>query len=621
MSGGRYWATLRVSSFVPSDIEATIEKWYFSSTHAENAQGDIAHQPFEYVTLCPVDSLDPETVQVDTSQLYPQKDCLLLFFALRPEEFEIYVLGAATYPMAMRYPGGVIPRLDLLRSRSFFPPYPDTTMEEEAAPSASMFAWPVDFGEPVEMGYYRNIDVPRHVLLDYVEWLLRCEKLHPRLPWKEWPRYEFEDPQHERPAVLFAQMVGAEIELGGFHIPGTTQDMRGVRERYDLARLKAQEKQYWARMAAFTTEADIIRLFKFNFLHLWLQQEGNLVDENPRDQQCFYERYPKAPECPTLFFRVPMEEVPLALSRQLPLYKGGVHHLSYMDISCWIWNKYIIQNQQRAFERRLPPVYAQLKMFIKNLRRIIVVYMTALVSRPRFGAASAADRNYNNNNSQTHVDLCGGVDVQDMESLWNMMPPCLAALRDNNRFPKNMERLRGTHILMAAGLSINTITEVWLRPLNEKYPHSPSALPLEARFDAVRALQKGLVSIHYCGNVISDTIFRKSDTLQCPFVHKLPASISYDTPEAKRAVVSGCKEMCGGGGRRRFNSPHELMHQNMQEKGYVEKEGAGGESAQKKQKFSYEPLPAPEVQTKCPGDEEEEYEDLSEESLLVANYW
>ncbi len=556
-----------VSFSNPTDlpVEGILCKWFYESTPEQQRAGDLAcigvDDFVRYVRCYEVRDIATPYITVDLSTLHPIQHAYTLFY--RVDKQTIHVMGGILYDDLVQMNGEVIlNRLFKYRCRGFFAPYSLTNdWNPAAAQEAQCFYWNARFGEATEYAQLAAVEVPRCAFAEKMEWYRVCERLTAA---DKMPPVPFEDePDLDRATSFMARFMAAAIEFTTPHILNTPVDPRKLRVRFDCMRYEAEHRLFMERMSQFTTEKSLIELFFYNGLEPLMHQKDAefLVDGDAVDHQVLYaKRKQTALYEPQIFLNLPVEEIPPALiAGGLPIHPGGKVHLPfYWDtIAEWLWYKYMDQmhifyTQTRSYTA--PPT-GPFGEWIKHETLVMTRYMLQHKPGPqkrRFGRGGGG-RGAGEGVRQAQDQ---GVDIEDLESFWSMMPPCMAAVRTNGRFPRNFERLRFVQVLWMAGLSEESITAP-LRELNEQYPRDAGAQRLENRFNvksalnSIRAMDKQKAT-NWCSNIIGDTMYNRQDQLHCPFVKE----VTIPTGASSNEVSRMCRPLCSP---IRFSSPQELI--------------------------------------------------------------
>jgi len=172
------------------------------------------------------------------------------------------------------------------------------------------------------------------------------------------------------------------------------------------------------------------------------------------DRQHFYAYFPRCPLA-EIWFAVPYVEVP---TLALPIYKGGLTHISYHHVGEWLWQK-SIQEIRRLFTKKY---MSNDKVFNKQ-HQLVTGYIKQLQRKT------------------THIDGS----VIDIEDLPKVLPPCfrkLVTTDEAKRFPKNEERFAIAVTFNKRNIPMDVL-ETQLEILNDKFPKQPVAVSLRKRFD------------------------------------------------------------------------------------------------------------------------------------------
>lgn len=260
--------------------------------------------------------------------------------------------------------------------------------------------------------------------------------------------------------------------------------------------------------------------------------------------QSFVNNYPNANVLlPKRWLLVPFEQVPAHL--ELVLVKDGMCWLPvyWQAIYDWLSFQFQTQMQQHFLNARM---YEGTRELDKYARHVVMFIMNDL--------PSASDRRQKGVNQKSTIPLDAdtirqhGKFVQDIEDMWNCMPPCMQQLKNNNRFPRNQERLYLIPTMYNGGFSLDSINR-FLNALNDRWPKSP-AETVQKRANP-EALIKRDPGIHWCSNVIKHTKEKRENTPQCPFYSVAEGVIDAD----------GCGKKCAThlGLRYPVKAPHNVI--------------------------------------------------------------
>lgn len=497
-------------------VEAALAQWYYASTPAQEASGDLACVDFATAVRLELVEEDASACVVDLRELDPYRHALTIFYRVDMHLRCVDVLGALRYDALMACRGRVTGPLLLAQGRSRMALAPEVVAmecDDSAEPLQLPFAIeqcqieacgvdPLEMDVEPLLCWYTLMEVEAGAVVEVPHWMV---------------------------ASQMTALVGACIEHEHgvrFH---STQEARVIRNRYELMRREAEQRALESVMVQSShTQRALIRMLAHNHLAPWLREKS--VRPTARDLQMFHACYREPAFVPTVFIRVPMQHVPLARMRSLPMYEGGVVHLPcYWDaIRDWLWQRRAAEAQRFHAEwdharwsefRAEYPAYAERVAFFA---RAIVKWMHAHIPRVDLTLEKKERRvllpTMTSGSTRAGKKIIAAETqavAVDMEDLWKALPPCVAELRET-RFPKNITRLQLTPILYEAGVALPTALGFY-DYLNNRWPRD--AQTLSARYnvaDAWAAIPGKEPT--YCNGIIRATVRGTSDSLHCPFV-------------------------------------------------------------------------------------------------------
>ncbi len=584
------WKVLDVAS--EADITPSIKEWYDNPTEADTARLDIPCVSFDDHVHC-IAFAEDDVMEMDVSALHPVNDALFIFYVFREAIGKVYILGALTYESLVFRDNGVVDRNRLEKTRLFI-----SLFNNDDGGGG---------GEEKEVFW-----LPMVLPGGDVECTM--EQVRERMEmYRNGGGGGIVDPSDGEPALyLFTRLLLDHIEFG-YSIPNTSMDARRLAFRYAVMRISAEARLFFHRMSG-RSESNLIDLLKWNG---WTQEafEGIVVDGTVLDFKWFSKMYPRAKYCPTVFFNVWIEDVPVDLAVSMPKYGGGKVHLPcYWEcVALWVWNLFIVEEHKhlvkpnRHLVPREGPIYHMLHDEAITMRRyMITTRPVTVMHEDKQNTSTAIARAVNVGRSirskLTDAELQAGVDIVDIEDIWRASPPCITALRDAGRFPRHYERMRFVQTMREAQINTSSMTRL-LTLMNDNYPRDGKHQPLQSRF-ALEYSVKSNMGVHWCMNVITDTLAHHSDTIQCPFVATIDGAHRMD----KEQLRVQCCVKCSG--RPYLKSPHKVMESRLLEMGYL-KVGPDGRKlipqAQPLQAVGPVITPAPEEEEdEEEGDEEEE---------------
>jgi len=247
---------------------------------------------------------------------------------------------------------------------------------------------------------------------------------------------------------------------------------------FEPRRLK-YEKTRFLRRFTNVTESGFQKLLEFN-------GGGSVEQVSPSltDRVRFYNHINAKEVPPQIWYRVSF----LGLSHlpDLPLYAGNWTHLSFMEMSEWLWLKMKQRDRKRRNQLLEKPIIEPLGGQLELLR-------THIGSQIRYSPETGKgnDKSY----------------LIDLEDLPNMLPRCTRALVTQNRFPLDAERVALVPILQRGQIA-DTSIEALLEKLNKMFPHETGAMTTRRRWDYKSFLAKRYAAAS-CENLPS--------CMQCPY--------------------------------------------------------------------------------------------------------
>ncbi len=568
------WAELSLA-FTPMHTDSdkvalatgAIKQWFERSSPTQERIGDFACASFdEHVRCVLLDSIETDYVHVDVSSFLPVRDAFIIFYTHDAISGLLKVRGGVTYTALVLQNKGYMRLRDVEKSqcRAFFPPYHSDGMLVQIPIQAAHFYWYNCFGEPLEYASMAGYNVSRDAFSEKMSWYRACEKTGCLEPLSFSGTMQ-ECARIDKATSMMARLVADCIEFTCIHIRNTPLDPRKLRVRYDTWRFDAERKLFMHRMSKLTTEMSLLHAFNFNNLTPMLERTDIITDGFPLDHQVFFAQHGKdALYEPTMFLSVPVEDVPAHVGSMLPLYAGGKIHLPFYweYVAEWLWQKYMVQMQQHYTLCRSYNVKdALLNDWIKFEQDVMIRHMMSTAPGPEKKVAQKGKGKVGGNlgfSMRQRDDA--GTDVSDIEDLVKIMPPCMRAIHENGRFPKNLERFAYVKVLWAAGLSRESIIAP-LRSLNDRYPKDGGAQTLENRFNVEGTIDNiekmpPVKQIVWCTNVINDTLLDQTTSMNCPPAEALK-ELHPDMPTNKEAFRDACRHKCCS--TVSFKAPHKLM--------------------------------------------------------------
>lgn len=496
-------------------VEAAIEQWYYASTPAQEMRGDMACADFASEVRLQLVEEDAVACTVDVRELDPYHHALTIFYRVDMLLRCVDVLGALRYDVLMARHGKVTSALLVEHGQSRAALVPEAVpmvAESEDAPPLQL-----PFAVEQQQLEAEEVDVLEMDLEPLLCWYTLMESGEGTV---------MEIP-HWAVASQMMALVGACIEHEHGVRYHSQLEARVLRQRYELMRREAEERALESVLVHSShTQRALIRLLAHNNLTPWLRE--NSVRPTARDLQMFHACYREPAFIPTVFIRVPVQHVPPARARALPMYHGGYVNLPcYWDaLRDWLWQRRMAEAQRfhaewdhtrwSEFRRDYPEHAARVAAATHDM----VKWMYAHVSRVNL-SLDKKERSvrpiYSSSRSgeQKTVQVQSETVTVDLEDLWKALPPCVAELRDT-RFPKHITRLQLNPILYEAGVSQQTAHSFYDH-LNARFPRGGQQLLERYPFPGEwqRVVGKGVT---YCNAIIRATFDGRSDSLRCPFV-------------------------------------------------------------------------------------------------------
>lgn len=355
-------------------------------------------------------------------------------------------------------------------------------------------------------------------------------------------------PAQELCVLLFTSIVAAALEhsaAGGGKHHAAYQE---VRMRLERQRLSDLFNQY------VSTEDDIMELLVHNGLRDYMIQ-GMVVDATPLDKQCFFLRTPLGKYAPpTIVFQALAEDVSPELAKTLPLYNGGLVHLTHVDFFEWVWHVFETEHM-RMISRTTE---------IKD-ERILAQAQRVHAYFELYGSSVFLRNSHNDGNMKRKrptiddgVFLAHKTADEQQQFLLSLMPPCFHSVMTQKSFMKNNQRWPWIITLREAGIPKHEATQ-WLERMNARDPHK-SYTTLKSRVDVDTLWEYRAGDECKCGNIVRNTLTLPRETsIHCPFVNKESKASVKDIED----ILDDCKPQCAKamGATRRFGGPADLISQ------------------------------------------------------------
>ena len=323
---------------------------------------------------------------------------------------------------------------------------------------------------------------------------------------------------------------------------------------YEKVRMERERILYWNRWIPFLTtargnEMALLGLLKYNAgLWQWLMQR--VVVATPEDEQAWWRTRTVVTDemVPAVWFAIPCAQIPWTLRDmrvQFPVHPGGLIHVPAEAhwIAPWIWDALVVPEAQRHFAA--PPIPKQSSL----------LHRLGLLEEAKSWAGRAQSVRVRQSHSGTVVNAVvpalddgGGMDIEEMDRIWSVLPPCLRRVREQQHFPVNAERVDMVEIMRLGGLSMETMI-YFFEKLNKHRPkNKPETLTkrfkLEATLNAWKNKPEHEQQI-WCTTYVNNALDKggNAGVLACPFA--LENATGTKIPHAERPVFTGrCREQC-----------------------------------------------------------------------------
>lgn len=486
-----------------------IHRWYLSSTEEEERRGDVAIHPFEdNVVVVQVAKNLRTIVEIQLQRYNPYTSSFFIFYS--QQDSCINVLGGITWNKLYELGGKVNISQDLVQNRGFPLLYESFLSEPPTTTDCPKWWWiPVNLPRSQEAMQKLNssVDGTMDDVVSRFQWIVGQRE---HLPQREGGEGSV-----------------SPLALGIFEctIEDTTR-----RIAFHTLRM-AKEKTMFDKMRGMS-EKEWLRLFSFNGLNEYMN-DAMLKDPTPLDMYWFWIRYrghshPPAP--PTAVFRVPVEECPQHTS-DMPLYPFGLIHLTYMELSEWLWSIFVAQSQKLAFKRI--DFYEQESRWLYLLHELFDDIETSELEFKR----QAQSMNSNVYTPYVYTPPPpGSFDLVDIEDVIQIAPPCVKGCMEEQRFPENQRRVPLVAILQTTGVVSQASVFRWFEAKNAAFPHTTVGYKdAKARFNYEYLWNQNRGPTH-CKNII------RGGGLVCPFAH-----------------MANYQEACSPGETTQWSGPHNLI--------------------------------------------------------------
>lgn len=328
---------------------------------------------------------------------------------------------------------------------------------------------------------------------------------------------------------------------------------------YEKVRTERERILYWNRWAPFLApgvgELPVLGLLQYNpGLWHWLMER--MTEPTPEDEQAWFRTRPPGPAAamPAVWFALPCHQIPLSLKdvrAQFPVHAGGVIHVPAEArwMAPWIWDALVVPEAQRRFA--LPPIPKQSSM----LQRLGMLEEAkswaqrarAPMARPTNGGGGGGTSGASGQHAAAPppLDEGGGVDIEELDRLWTVLPPCIRRIREERRFLRNYERMVAVEVMRLGGLSLQSMI-FFFEKLNKHYP-KPRPETLQQRFDVEACVEwwkpKEGEDMIWCSSLVNNALDKGAGAgvLVCPYAlaHVGPVADG-DRPQ----FTGQCREQC-----------------------------------------------------------------------------
>lgn len=389
-------------------------------------------------------------------------------------------------------------------------------------------------------------------------------------------------PRLECAASVLAALVGHVLEC--LHPPtGNAYDGQAIwahfhgkrfRTQYEKAR-KQQECDTLLpqRLARFSTETLLVKLLRWNDLQHWMRE--HVEDPTQADCRAYRVLFPEATYFPTIWFSISCWEVPAATLDSYPVYAGGVIHLPcyWRAMAQWLQHRWVVQRDAEyakwKAELAIPQLPDHIWEAVKAQAQLVYRHYYDAVYAPKPPVLDREERKRRIAQQRTqrqHIGNGNGNAVQafaaDIEDLCKLLPPCVLAVHEAGQFPANDVRNKAVLVMFDGGVDNASIYN-FFAALHERYPRAndPNGTMERRPFDLVgllnwAATREGKKVV--CRSIVSDTLRRKDQTLQCPYA-LLPEMdpVKHDLEQ----TTSACGAYCNKGRGKFGGMPHVLVQQ------------------------------------------------------------
>jgi hypothetical protein len=526
--------------------EGALESWFYSpETPAQRERGDMAcDDNFAENAVCV--EMDPVTfvAQLDVTRIRPSQQRYFVFYSQIPGTQTLEVWGGLCVETVLARRGLILRDEDLLRKppqetrcRSMLtrPPGADRTPQDLSLWKTHYFLFPLANSMFQDDGYDSTTFVTGYVFDVFFK---RLESY--TVPVQASAAFPAGSTLEER-----------LLDKGSFILCATlTRELYPpeLALSYEKTRMERERILYWHRWAPFlnnhTDELPLLGLLQYN-TGLWRWLLENVTEPDPEDEQAWFRTNGGAAAMPTLWFQIPCWQVPLALKmvrQEFPIHSGGIVHMpAYAPwIAHWIWDALVVPEAQRKYA--MAPISKEHSL----------LHCLGMLEEARSWARRAKYPNAASTGGVVPraatvapppaLDEGGGVDIEDLHALWDVLPPCIRRIRDERRFPRNLERMVLAQAMRMGGLSLPSIL-YFFEKLNNKWP-KPRPEPLSKRFDVESCLtwwrEKDTDDPIWCSSLVNNALDKgpNAGVMVCPYA---AAAGGGDD----RAQLTGrCREQC-----------------------------------------------------------------------------
>lgn len=491
-----------------TDVLNTLRRWYLETSDEQERRGDVSLHPFDgnVVPIVCVKGYVGELV-VPLSQMNPYQSSFFLFYSY--SDYDICVWGGLSWKKMYELGGRIsILSTELIQNRAFPLVYEEQVFKTSLPLPPKNRVWWIPLDLPRTPGFVNQVNATMDDINNRLHWIL-----------------DLNNRSRRSSSVFLQENSVSPLALGIFECTIENAEKRMAFHEIRMRR----EQMVFEKELMNMSEQEYLELFRFNGLEQYMQ-EAMVKTPTQKDLYSFWCRYSKSPTPPpppTVVFRVPLEEYPFSMN-QMPVYSYGLVHLTYKELSTWLWNLFVLQSQKLAVKKC--DFYREEDRWLIPLHTIFEKNSDSTYFNSYSSSSSSDLRNPN---------VLENIDIEDILSV---APPCVANCMSAPRFPPHVQRKRLLPILQTAGVPRERVFE-WFEKKNSTYPKPESKnMSAKARFD-YEALWKAKRGPTHCNNIVGE---RGHDTLRCPY--------------------DGDKSACAPDEPSKFSGPHDLIKRRIERK-------------------------------------------------------